>query len=53
EPLATTPLGSVPGLPTTYIISPDGTPVARQVGPVTGEQLDDYINSKKTTAASK
>ncbi len=53
EPLASTPLGSVPGLPTTYIIAPDGTPVARQVGPVTGKQLDDYINSKKAETAAK
>ncbi len=53
EPLAETPLGPVPGLPTTYIIAPDGTPVARQVGPVTGKQLDDYINSKKARAAAK
>ncbi len=53
EPLAETPLGPVPGLPTTYIIAPDGTPVARQVGPVTGKQLDDYINSKKAKAAAK
>ena len=47
EPLATTPLGPVPGLPTTYIIAPDGSPVARQVGPVTGKQLEDYIASKE------
>ncbi|TCK17844.1 thiol-disulfide isomerase/thioredoxin [Thiogranum longum] len=53
EPLASTPLGSVPGLPTTYIIAPDGSPVARQVGPVTGKQLDDYINSKKAKATAK
>jgi len=53
EPLAETPLGPVPGLPTTYIISPDGTPVARQVGPVTGKQLDDYINSKKAEITAK
>lgn len=53
EPLASTPLGPVPGLPTTYIIAPDGAPVARQVGPVTGEQLDDYINSKKAEATAK
>ena len=53
EPLAITPLGPVPGLPTTYIIAPDGSPVARQVGPVTGEQLDDYINAKKARAAEK
>ncbi len=53
EPLAITPLGPVPGLPTTYIIAPDGSPVARQVGPVTGEQLDDYINAKKARTAEK
>ncbi len=47
EPLPATPLGPVPGLPTTYIIAPDGSPVARQVGPVTGKQLDDYIAKKK------
>lgn len=47
EPLPMTPLGPVPGLPTTYIIAPDGSPVARQVGPVTSEQLDDYIARKK------
>ncbi|HHH43120.1 MAG TPA: TlpA family protein disulfide reductase [Gammaproteobacteria bacterium] len=50
EPLSTTPLGPVPGLPTTYIIAPDGSPVARQVGPVTKQQLDDYIARKKQAA---
>jgi thiol-disulfide isomerase/thioredoxin len=52
EPLAVTPLGPVPGLPTTYIIAPDGSPVARQVGPVTAEQLDEYIARKKKQAGS-
>ena len=52
EPLAATPLGDIPGLPTTFIIAPDGSPVARQVGPVTGQQLDDYITRKKKAAAS-
>ena len=52
EPLAETPLGAIPGLPTTFIIAPDGSPVARQVGPVTGKQLDDYIARKKKTAGS-
>jgi thiol-disulfide isomerase/thioredoxin len=52
EPLAVTPLGPVEGLPTTYIIAPDGSPVARQVGPVTGKQLDDYIARKKKAAGS-
>jgi thiol-disulfide isomerase/thioredoxin len=51
EPLPATPLGPIPGLPTTYIIAPDGSPVARQVGPITGEQLDDYIERKKKDAS--
>jgi len=50
EPQASTPLGSIPGLPTTYIIAPDGSPVARQVGPVTKKQLDDYIARKQQAA---
>ena len=52
EPLATTPLGAIPGLPTTYIIAPDGSPVARQVGPVTRKQLEDYIEKKQKQAAN-
>jgi thiol-disulfide isomerase/thioredoxin len=42
-----TPLGDIPGLPTTYIVAPDGSPVARQVGPVTSEQLEQYISRKQ------
>ncbi|HHJ15390.1 MAG TPA: TlpA family protein disulfide reductase [Gammaproteobacteria bacterium] len=53
EPLAETPLGPIPGLPTTYIVAPDGSLVARQVGPVTDKQLDDYIARKKQQAAGK
>ena len=52
EPAASTPLGQVPGLPTTYIIAPDGTPLARQVGPVTAEQLEAYIERKKKERSS-
>jgi len=51
EPVATTPLGPVPGLPTTYIVAPDGSPVARQVGPVTKKQLEDYIAGKQKAAS--
>jgi thiol-disulfide isomerase/thioredoxin len=51
EPLPATPLGPIPGLPTTYIIAPDGSPVARQVGPITGEQLDEYIARKNKEAS--
>ena len=52
QPLAETPLGTIPGLPTTFIIAPDGSPVARQVGPVTGKQLDEYIARKKKAGGS-
>ena len=31
EPLPATPLGPVPGLPTTYIIAPDGSPVSAAI----------------------
>ena len=46
EPLPDTPLGPVPGLPTTYIISPEGERVARQVGPVTAQMIEQYIQAK-------
>lgn len=52
EPSFATPLGSIPGLPTTFIIDPTGTPVATQVGPITGEQLDAYIERKKQGASN-
>ena len=35
DPLPVSPLGPVQGLPTTYIISPEGERLARQEGPVT------------------
>lgn len=36
----------VGGLPTTYIISPEGVPVARQVGTVTAEALEKFIEKE-------
>lgn len=42
----------VGGLPTTYIISPEGEPVARQVGGITDEVLEDYIRQKQAERAS-
>lgn len=52
DPLPSTPLGDIPGLPTTFIIDPDGKPVARQVGPVTDKQLEDYIAKKRKAGGS-
>lgn len=36
--------GDVPGLPTTYVLDPTGKPVAMQVGEVTAEMLEEFIN---------
>ena len=47
EPDPVTPLGPVLGLPTTYIISPEGERVARQVGPITGKILEDFLARKQ------
>ncbi len=47
EPVPRTPLGSVPALPTTYIIDPTGKVVAGEIGIVTREDLEDYIGQQK------
>jgi thiol-disulfide isomerase/thioredoxin len=36
-------LGLIPGLPTTFLVSPDGNVVARQVGPVTRDMIEQFI----------
>lgn len=36
-------LGPVPGLPTTYLVSPEGRVMARNTGPVTREMLERFI----------
>jgi thiol-disulfide isomerase/thioredoxin len=43
KPAASTELGRVPGLPTSYLIDPNGELAARQVGPVTLEDLETFI----------
>jgi thiol-disulfide isomerase/thioredoxin len=47
DPVPVTRLGPVMGLPTTYIISPQGERMARQEGPVTQEAIEKYIASKQ------
>lgn len=49
EPVQMTPLGPVPALPATYIVDPNGKVVAGQVGIVTQENLENYIQDKKAT----
>ena len=52
EPLPVTPLGPVLGLPTTYIISPEGERIARQEGPVTREAIESYLARKREALGS-
>jgi thiol-disulfide isomerase/thioredoxin len=52
DPEPVTRLGPVMGLPTTYIISPQGERMARQEGPVTQEAIEKYIASKQQTAGT-
>jgi len=47
KPAYKTPLGTLPGLPTTYVISPTGNLEAKQVGGVTKEMLENFINNWK------
>ncbi|MEN8177021.1 MAG: TlpA disulfide reductase family protein [Pseudomonadota bacterium] len=48
KPVARSELGAIPGLPTSFLIDPTGEVAARQVGPVTAEDLEEFIeNSKK------
>ena len=43
---------AVGGLPTTYIISPEGVPVARQVGGITGADIEAFMERRKAAAAA-
>lgn len=38
-------LGAIPGLPTTFLVSPAGTVEARQVGIVTSEMIEKFIRN--------
>jgi thiol-disulfide isomerase/thioredoxin len=43
---ATPSFGAIPGLPTTFLIDPQGKTVARQVGPVTADMIESFIAKK-------
>ncbi len=45
NPETTTVFGPISGLPTSFLIDPKGKLVARQVGPVTSETIEEYINN--------
>lgn len=51
EPGSGKNIGTIPGLPTTYVVSPSGEVMARQVGPLTAQMLDDFIAEQKKSAS--
>jgi thiol-disulfide isomerase/thioredoxin len=53
DPVPVTPLGPVTGLPTTYIISPQGERVARQEGPITGAAIEAFLERKQQMQGSQ
>lgn len=46
KPRRSTELGAIPGMPTTYVITPEGEIVARQVGGVTRKMIDDFLDKE-------
>lgn len=40
-------LGKVPGLPTSYLINPQGEIVARQVGPIDAASIEEFIHQNE------
>lgn len=46
-------VGPVSGLPTTFLVAPDGTVAARKVGPVTTEGIESFIASQSKGSARK
>ena len=52
DPVPVTSLGPVMGLPTTYIISPQGVLMARQEGPVTQQAIEEYIARKEQSSGA-
>jgi peroxiredoxin len=47
EPKARTALGRVPGLPTSFLVNPEGELVARQVGPLTMKDIENFIDTMR------
>jgi thiol-disulfide isomerase/thioredoxin len=45
KPTQQSELGLIPGLPTTFLVAPSGEVVARQVGPVTREMIEQFIQN--------
>jgi hypothetical protein len=48
KPTQQSELGLIPGLPTTFLVNPQGKVVARQVGPVTREMIEQFIQNRQS-----
>jgi len=46
KPAPDSPLGPIPGLPTSFLVSPEGKLVATKVGPVTVQSIESFINGQ-------
>ena len=51
QPRAHTELGGIPGLPTSYLIDPEGRVAGRQVGPLTLQRLERMIEKLELARA--
>lgn len=47
SPTTKTPFGVISGLPSTFLLSPEGELVATQTGPVTARLIEDFIKNYK------
>ena len=45
-PAAISPLGPIMGLPTTFLVDPEGRLAAKHTGPVTADMLENYIEKQ-------
>lgn len=46
KPGPSSELGPISGLPTTFLVSPQGEVIAKQTGPVTAKMIEDFINQQ-------
>jgi len=50
QPRDSGPLGSIPGMPTTYVVSPQGEVAAWQVGGITRKLLENFLAAQNKPA---
>ena len=53
DPAASELIGPIEGLPTSYLVTPDGEVVARQVGPITAQAIMRFIDGFEAKKGTK